>query len=272
MTEYVTAQDGLPARVVGRWSEEKLYYVARYVDIFTTGMKDRWPRRVYIDLFSGPGICVLDDSGQEIKGSPLVALSARYPFTAAYLNDLDRLATEALRSRLAPVRDVDITIANLDCNAAAREAGKVLPLDASDTLGLAVVDPTAFQISLESLAAMTRERKIDLIITLMTGHLRRFIAEPAFEPALDPFFGSSKWRSLVDLRASGARITYRRLLDFYEDQLRSIGYTHVDDDARILNTRGRTIYHLVFATKNERGADFFKKISQRRFSGQRKMF
>ncbi len=272
MTDYVIAQDGLPARVVGPWSEEKLFYISGYVDIFTTGMKDRWPRRVYIDLFSGPGMCVLEGTRQEIPGSPLVALSARYPFTAAYLNDMDLVAAEALRARLSSKSDADITIANLDCNVAAREAGQALSLDEPDTLGLAVVDPTAFQISLDSLSAMTQGRRIDLIITLMTGHLRRFIAEPAFEAALDPFFGSATWRSLVDLRASGTRITYRRLLDFYENQLRSIGYLHVDDDVRILNTRDQTLYHLVFATKSDRGADFFKKISQRRFSGQRRMF
>jgi hypothetical protein len=53
--ELVVAQDGLLARRVGTWAQAKLYYVAAYMDIFTAGMKAKWKRRAYIDLFAGPG-------------------------------------------------------------------------------------------------------------------------------------------------------------------------------------------------------------------------
>ena len=271
MTDLVRGIDGELARVVGPWSAEKLFYIERYVGIFTTGMKYSWPRRVYIDLFSGPGRCVIEDTAEEIAGSPLVALDARYPFTHAYLNDNNLDAVNALRQRVRSFDQTQTTVHNLDCNEAARDAARQLALDESGTIGLAVIDPTAFQISLEAIEEMTRGRKIDLIVTLMTGHLRRFIAMPNLEPKLDPFFGSSAWRGLVDLRQAGGRVTYRKLLDFYEDQLRSIGYTEVDDSVRILNSKEQTLYHLVFASKHTKGAEFFRKISQRKFAGQHRM-
>src|SRR5438876_3568526 len=62
----VTARDGLPARQTGEWTEEKLFYVGRYIDIFTRAMKQKWSRRVYIDLFSGPGKCIIEGTAKEI--------------------------------------------------------------------------------------------------------------------------------------------------------------------------------------------------------------
>src|SRR5581483_5454745 len=54
-SDLALGRDGQAVRVVGAWSREKLFYLARYIEIFTTGMKNRWPHCVYIDLFSGPG-------------------------------------------------------------------------------------------------------------------------------------------------------------------------------------------------------------------------
>jgi len=245
--------------------------IERYIDIFSTGMK-KWRRRVYIDLFSGSGLCVVEESGQEIRGSPLLALDARYPFTDLYFNDADASVSAALTGRVAlRATNARVNIRSLDCDDAARDAVNTLRLDQSGTLGLAVIDPTAFQISFDALAAMIKGRRIDLIITLMTGYLRRFLDHPSYERPLDAFFGSADWRSLIDERAMGAKVTYRRLLDSYEGKLRAIGYAHVDDDIRILNSHEQTIYHLVFASKDPKGAEFFKKISRRKYGGQARL-
>jgi three-Cys-motif partner protein len=118
---------------------------------------------------------------------------------------------------------------------------------------------------------MTRNKRIDLIITVMTDHLRRFIEHPNLEEKLDGFFGTTEWRRLSETRAVGRRITYRDLLDQYEASLKRIGYKHVDDHVRIVNSRERPLYHLVFASKHPKGAEFFRKISQHRFDGQSSM-
>jgi hypothetical protein len=68
--ELTTASDGLPARCVGQWSKDKCYYIGRYAAIFSAGMKDKFPKRDYIDLFAGPGRCVLSDDSGEFDGSP----------------------------------------------------------------------------------------------------------------------------------------------------------------------------------------------------------
>ncbi len=112
--------DGLPLREVGVWTDEKLFYVRRYVEIFTTGMKQKWPVRVYIDLFSGPGRSLIEGTPREIDGSPLIALKAKDAFTSYFFNDLDRESADALKERVRRLR-ASAVVHNIDCNEAARE-------------------------------------------------------------------------------------------------------------------------------------------------------
>jgi three-Cys-motif partner protein len=272
--QLVESGGGLFVRDDGEWAEEKLFYIERYMNIFSTGMKGKWPRRVYIDLFAGPGRSRVRGTGQEFDGSPVRALRARDPFTLLYLNDADPRATASLYELVPVERRPSVTLANLDCNDAAKAAGNQFfgGPDQRRTLGLAVIDPTAFQISFDAIRQMTMGRRIDLIITFMTGYIRRFIEQPSYASRLDSFFGSQEWRQLVEARASGQRLTFGALLDFYEDRLRSIGYIHVDNHVRILNSKARPIYHLVFASKDPKGHEFFKKISRRGFRGQQRLF
>jgi len=194
-------------------------------------------------------------------------MNPSYPFTHYYLNDANPVAVATLTKRLDTER-ANVTITTLDCNEAARAAGAAAFASPERTLALAFIDPTGFQISFDAIAEMTRVRRIDLIITFMTDHLRRFIAEPPLERSLDSFFGSPEWRKLVDVRMSGETLTYRRLLDHYKERLATLGYQDVDDHLRITRPNGRTIYHLVFASKHPRGADFFRRISQKDSRGQ----
>jgi len=259
----VQGTDGLPAREVHEWSDEKLFYVERYMDIFSTGMKSKF-RLVYADFFSGPGLCIDEETRRESLGSPLRA-AARSGFDALVLNDADPEAIEALNTRLATVAHPNATVLQMDCNDAVLEARRILfpSHQARSTLGLAFVDPTGFQMDFDSIQRLTAGIRMDLIITFMSGYIRRFGQQEDLAGRVDAFMGTDRWRA-----AAGST---RGVLDIYEDQLRGIGFDHVDDDIRIVNSRESTIYHLVFASKNPRGIDFFRKISRRTYKGQQRM-
>ncbi|MDE2639306.1 MAG: three-Cys-motif partner protein TcmP [Chloroflexota bacterium] len=266
----VEAADGHAARQVEAWSEDKLFYVERYMNIFTGGMKRKWANLVYADLFAGPGINIDADSGQESLGSALLAVKA--PFTKVFLSDADRDVVEALRARTADQDRERVRVECLDCNEAPARAREFLfpPGLGSGTLGLALLDPFAYQISFDSVRRLSADVPLDLIITFMTNFARRFLYEPGFGPGSDfeRFMGTAEYRVWRD---EPQQSVTRSLLDLYERQLRGIGYPHVDDDSRILNTKNSTMYHLVFASKDPRGADFFKKISQVEPTGQRRL-
>ena len=75
--ELVIASDNHLAIKIGSWAREKLLYLNNICDIFNMGMKNLWAVRTYIDLFAGPGICVIEKTGEEIFGSPLIALNCK---------------------------------------------------------------------------------------------------------------------------------------------------------------------------------------------------
>src|SRR2546422_3390578 len=72
--------DGLLTNPIGPWAEDKYRYVGMYAEMFSTGMKNRWPRRIYLDLFCGPGHSRVRDTGRVVLGSPMIALSLPDPF------------------------------------------------------------------------------------------------------------------------------------------------------------------------------------------------
>ncbi|MXY78444.1 MAG: three-Cys-motif partner protein TcmP [Chloroflexi bacterium] len=266
----VEASDGHAAREVEPWSEDKLFYVERYIDIFTKGMKDKWANLVYADLFAGPGININKDSREQSRGSALLAVDA--PFTKVFLSDADPDVVEALKARTTDQDPGRVRVECLDCNEAATKAREFLfPRGpGGGTLGLALLDPFAYQISFDSVRRLSAGLPLDLIVTFMTNFVRRFLYETSFGAGSDfeRFMGTDEYLALRD--EPTAAIT-RALLDMYERQLKSIDYRYADDDSRILNTKRSTIYHLVFASKDPRGADFFKKISRVEPTGQRRL-
>jgi len=57
LCKSVDEDDGLPKREVGHWTEEKLFFWNRYIDITTRAMvgHPKWPIGLfYVDLFAGP--------------------------------------------------------------------------------------------------------------------------------------------------------------------------------------------------------------------------
>ena len=80
MAEIIAEDDGLACSEVGAGAEDKYTLVGLYDRLFSTGMKDKWPTRVYIDLYSGPGFVRVRGTNRMMVGSPLPALGVPDPF------------------------------------------------------------------------------------------------------------------------------------------------------------------------------------------------
>jgi three-Cys-motif partner protein len=231
----VAASDGLLARPVGSWSKEKHHYLQRYCRIFSSGMKNLWPTRTYIDLFSGPGRCVIEGTGEEIDGSPLIAARTEPPFTHLFYNDLDPLAVEALDTRVRALGATNAQCLNFDCNIVIDRIlawlGRLPP-----SLDLCFIDPTAWQIRFTSVARLTHGRRMDLIIAFQSASMKRITHLDA--QALADFFGDDpqypEWRMLYETAKRDGRSITRTFLDHYQGRLRSIGYREFHDEVSVL--------------------------------------
>ena len=262
--DLVPSSDGQLAMLVGPWAKEKLHYIRSYCDIFDTGMKGKWSTRTYIDLFSGPGKCVIEGTGEELDGSPLIALQCEVPFTHYLFNDINPVSINSLQNRASLFTSPKIDYFNKDCNEVIDHLLARLP---SYSLDFCFIDPSNWQIKFDSIQRLTKERRMDLAITFHTGAIKR-CADDAPEE-LDDFFGDPAWREeyksmLLSGRHEGSRV----LLDAYENRLRGLGYKYIQDQVLVRGPRNLPLYHLIYASKHWRGKDFWDKISQKSSTGQ----
>ena len=266
--------DGLPSRCVGPWSEDKLFYLRRYCDIFANGMKNKWRKRVFVDLFSGPGRCRVRPQGDFTEGSPLIALGQ--PFTNYFFVDLSAHCISALQRRTSEVERTTgkkLNILQDDANSCIDKLVEDIEGLGPDTIGFAFVDPTGIQLHFETLRKLARSPRIDLLVNFPLGmNIQRQIwhqlqKDPDLEGKFDRYFGTNKWRDICSGDQGGTRFRRHSLLQLYEAQLKSLGYAYVGD-VRSVKNRGVSLYLLIFASKNPRGREFWENVTRKAPSGQ----
>jgi three-Cys-motif partner protein len=276
MTEQdLLGNDGLPVRDSGTWIREKLYYLGRYLKIFSVGMKNKWAGRLYyVDLFAGPGRCRVRETMEELDGSPLVALLG-FDFASYFFFEMDSSCFEALGARAkkrAPDKWEKVKMIPGDCNDTIDRAA-VPP----DGLGLAFIDPTGIsQISFETIRRLTTGRQVDLIINFPEGMGIRMNLHQYTQTetnALDRFMGTARWKQRYKQSLTSFDQACAEIAKEYLDNLGSLGYLAVDSDWIPVKTDQNTLlYYLLFASKNPRGNDFWRKIKRIGPHGQRELF
>ncbi len=264
------ASDGLPARETGPWVHDKKYYLERYLTISTKGVGPKWKGKLaYVDLFSGPGRSIIRGSGEEVDGSPLVALKCSFA-SYVFVDSADVLAT--LKQRLKNHQKFDnITFIPGDCNEVIDGVRAALP---ADHLTLAFVDPTGLHIHFSTINRLVNSRRVDLLMTIQFGmgirmNLHQYSRSEG--ETLTAFLGNDSWRSDVKAGATPSAIAHL-ILDRYLNQLRTLGYQTVDDrEIPVHNDQNLLLYFMVLASRHPRAHDFWRKTTQIAASGQRKL-
>jgi len=276
--------DSLLMRPSGRWAIEKLDYVARYINVFETSMRNKWSVRYYVDLMAGPGKNRLKETGQIILGSPLLALITTYPFTGYFFADLSEGNTQALQQRCTASPHCErVNILTSDCNVLVENIVVRIKRDDWRSLNLAFLDPEGLELKWETVAKLASVRRMDLIINYPQGGLNRCMRQ-AFEAEhktiVDLFFGGQEWRevyrSYLQRRLRGS--IHRHLVDLYKGKLQNLGYQEVrrddetGDEPLIRNAARRApMYRLLFASKHLLGHEFWQSILKRDVYGQRRL-
>lgn len=262
---YVLGPDGAPARVVNAWVDRKVHFVDRYATMFATGMKNRWKRRAYVELFAGPGISYNKARGIFLEGSAIRAL--RREFTDYVFIDIDPVVTHALEGRIALLEALGeisrkrIHVITGDCNIAALRVPGLI----GNALPLIFVDPTNWQIRLDTLRRISGGRA-DLLVTFHTAGMRR-MRSVGRAADLDAFFGTPAWRACLDAPVGQVA---DQLLRLYNENLVPAGYLPncYQIRAAVRNTRGNEIYELALFSKNELGLRFWQTSLRIAESGQ----
>jgi three-Cys-motif partner protein len=273
---FVMASDGLTALSIKPHSLHKLDLIRRYSEQFTTALKDWFPQRNYIDLFSGPGLCVVTRPKQEVKGSPLIALTLRYPFSSYHFVDAEPQNIDALRQRAQNLLHSKSASKYYvgDCNEKIHEVLKRINKQAS--VNLALVDGFGIECQWKTITTLASCKRMDLIILFPQGmSIKRNLQKWAEQETskLDDFFGTTDWRLIYKDTAGNPKHCTGPFLKLYQQRLKTLGYNDPDQvgEFPVQSTRGVPLYYLVFASKSELGVKFWKQ-ARANVLGRRRLF
>jgi three-Cys-motif partner protein len=278
LCKRVQEDDNLPVREVRHWTEEKLWFWNRYIEITTSAMvgKPQWRAGlVYVDLFGGPGVLRLKNSGRRIPGSPLIAAHAPKPFHRILVCEKDKELADACSSRLAcsPASGrFDVIIG--DCNDAIHELVKHIP---DRALTLAFVDPTGLHARFKTIETLSKYGRVDLLVLFADAYdivrnLDRYTKQP--DSPLDLALGEgSEWRQKLKELQIRSRHKLRKLFaDIYRNQLRKLGYAQFGERTFGSYTRKLPLYRVIYASKHERGLEFWQKVTSKEADQQGRLF
>jgi len=273
LCELYKSHDGLPVREVGIWTKEKLFFWNRYIDITTRAMVGHpsWPAGLaYVDLFAGPGICKLRESGKYIPGSTLIAANAPKPFQTILAIELDPKLAAALDTRLK--RTPAAAVAKVfqgNCNTQIDQLVRYIPKRA---LTLGFIDPEAMNVDFETVEKLSKCGRVDLLILFadrmdLVRNVDRY--EKDNPSVLDRMMGPrSRWRDLwAQLANRSAGNICQLFANEYKNQLANqLGYVAFGE--KVMESGNGPIYRLIFASKSEKGLEFWDKVTQKDHDGQ----
>ncbi|MBC8289798.1 MAG: three-Cys-motif partner protein TcmP [Planctomycetes bacterium] len=278
LCKSVEADDGLYARESGFWAEEKLFFWNRYIEITTTAMVGHpaWPNGLaYVDLFAGPGVCFDRESKFRFPGSPLIAANAPKCFSKILLCDKDPRACDTCDARMKNSPSVGCyEIHRGDCN---QEIDVIVEKIPDGALTLAFLDPTGLHLHFTTVRKLSNHGPVDLLILfpdavdILRNADHLYFDQP--DSNLDLVLGqTSDWRNRKQALGSSDGAKLRQLFaDIYRDQLQAnAGYNFFAEE--VISGRTGPLYRLVYATKHERGLDFWEKSVKKELSGQKRLF
>lgn len=224
----VTA-DGLVCPEVGGWTEEKHRHVLLYSTLFSSGMKDKWETRTYVELYAGAGYSRIRGSSRIICGSPLLALTVNDPFDKYVFCEEDPEKLDALKTRAKIVApSAQIAFIPGDCNDVVQDILAEIPSASPGhrVLTLCFADPYDISLKFDTIRAFGN-RFVDFIVLLALWSdanraYKRYVMEDAVK--VDEFLGSAGWRTRWALVESAGTSFPKFLAEEFALSMEGLGY------------------------------------------------
>jgi three-Cys-motif partner protein len=256
--------DNLMADIVGPWAIEKHERLRKYIDAYRSARAKFLPPKgtggaAYIDLFSGPGRSQIEDSGEFIDGSPIVAYKAAQisgtRFSDLHFNDLDQENVDVLRQRIARLGGM----ANYYNETAELAVDRIAYALNPAGLHFAFLDPYNLEnLPFSIIAKLAKLQRMDMLIHVsifdLQRNLRRYLEDGRI---LDAFMPG--WRSSIDTNRNDQAVR-TELLHYWLGLIRGLGTTPADGIELVSATRGRRLYWLVFVSAHQFGRKLWNDI------------
>jgi three-Cys-motif partner protein len=271
----MSRRKGLKLDEIGYWSEIKLDIVREYAKAYSTILSAQQRprlRHVYIDAFAGAGVHRSKASGDEIPGSPQIAVNTDPPFCEYHLIDLDGSRVENLREMFR--EEANVNVYHGDCNEVM--LGQVMPRVRYEDYrrGLCLLDPYGLHLNWEVIRQAGRSRSLDIFLNFPIADMNRNVfwrnpegVDEADVQRMTAFWGDDSWRRAayevqptlfgpVDEKTDNDTIA-----EAFRERLRKVaGFSNVPEPMPMRNTRGAIVYYLFFASQKPVAQDIVQYI------------
>ncbi len=259
-------------RFGGPWTEQKLEILRRYLDAYTTALKNQPFQLTYVDAFAGAGSYAEATSEyaefHEMRsGSTRIALDVDdRPFDRLVFIEKDALAAESLLILTNDYRGRQIDVIPGDANMVIpRFCARMTPNDRA----VVFLDPYATQVSWDTVAAIAETRKIDCWILFPLMAVTRMMpteGRPSEQWAsrLDFVFGGRHWEetyhdspqlSLFDSEPRSERNPgSRQIAQTYRQRLEEVFSEVAPTSRTLVNSTNSPLFELFFAASNPAGS------------------
>lgn len=282
--------------IIGRWSEEKLDLLAKYLKAYSVIMSEQkksWLRSYYyIDAFAGSvRPKAKADELRYIDGSPLRALRTEPPFDHYWFIDVSSRRTSRVEALREEFPDSTIDVRQGNCNEVLRhEIVPQIPY-ASKRRAFVFLDPYGLQVDWETVRELANTKTCDIFVNFSVMGVTRLLPkdqgpDPEVLEQLSKVMGSTDWVTQIYREPSGTqldlfsnptepslsrdKIRAEWLAGLYTEQLRSL-FPHVSQPVLMRNSTNSALYALCLASHNQTAIkitnDIFNKYDQLRRPG-----
>jgi three-Cys-motif partner protein len=259
--------DGLVTPEVGGWAETKYRLLALYSELFSTGMKNKWDQRVYIDLYAGAGYSRIQETSRFLKGSPVIALTVTHLFDKYIFCEEDKDLLDALEARAGRIaRQANVSYVAGNCDAEIERIYKEIPKASSTNrvLSLCLVDPFDFGLKFETLRRLSTVF-IDFVVLLAIGMdaNRNYERYEGNSTKIDEALGNTEWRERW--KAAGLRRSDFRpfLAEEFCRSMESLGYLRKPlDRMKLVRSveKNLPLYYLALFSRSETAFKFWDDV------------
>lgn len=267
-------------RFGGNWTVEKLDILERYLDAYTTALKNRPFKLVYVDAIAGSGQVHLGspdpDASALMSGSAERAVHINNrPFDCLYFVEKSAESCRELASLKTRHRNRDIRIENLDANMFV--CG--LQMDWRSWRGVIFLDPFATQVAWSTIERISQFNALDMWILFPTSAIARMLPRSktpddihlGWATRLTRVYGDERWRHLYEparQRSLFESERYERepgvdgLVRTYREKLtKTFGDRFMEKSRSLRNSTGSRIFELLFCVGNRSGIRPAKRIA-----------
>ena len=262
-------EDGLICPEVGGWAEDKHRLVSLYSTLFSSGMKDKWDQRVYVELYAGAGYSRIRETARLVVGSPLRALMLKDPFDRYVFCEEMPEKLRALRTRAerhAPGASVSYVGGD-----SSRRVGEILESIPAGSKGntvltLCFADPFDISLKFQTIRELANARYVDFLITLALGmdanrNYEHYVRDDAMK--VDEFLGSTDWRRRWAAAQWDAVKFTRFLADEFTKSIAALDYIpppfYTMKEVRSYE-KNLPLYRLALFSRNERAYKFWDEV------------